>query len=386
VRRIHRVHFPILVSPAVHCGAAAVAPILLDNFAGSGALTAHTPDIAPVGSSWAIISGVFGNLSGGYLPYLNTNWGKAIINVGVDNFELRYKSKYKTLTAGLEHGGVMFRSDAAGSDFSYLDYSYSGSSPILFCSLGGGVKLDPSQPGVNSCYITVTGDQFYEWRLLLNGGMWRVYNADGTMIMTGSGAAGTGKYYVGPFNMQNAYPSAWDFIEVKPITAHIINFSVMGDSISNNVNEWPYIVAARSNNGYCWTLDHAVSGSSIMSHMDLQTDLCEADNAEFTIVALGTNDGGADITTVYQQNLIELYGTLGKPIYAVGIFPKDPDTYRTLQNGRIQTAVSNAQSAGVNVTYWDTDGWIDPATDTSDGLHPNESGQLKIANEILALL
>jgi hypothetical protein len=40
----------------------------------------------------------------------------------------------------------------------------------------------------------------------------------------------------------------------------------------------------------------------------------------------------------------------------------------------------------VNCAYWNTDGWIDPATDTSDGLYPNAGGQIKIANQVLARL
>jgi len=34
----------------------------------------------------------------------------------------------------------------------------------------------------------------------------------------------------------------------------------------------------------------------------------------------------------------------------------------------------------------DTSGWIVAADDTSDGLHLNEGGKTKVANEIIALL
>ena len=72
-----------------------------------------------------------------------------------------------------------------------------------------------------------------------------------------------------------------------------------------------------------------------------------------------------------------------KQIYGMGILPNTSATagYRDTNNARIAAACA-AQS----VTYWNTDGWIVPATDTSDGLHPNETGAAKIMTEILTRL
>lgn len=70
-------------------------------------------------------------------------------------------------------------------------------------------------------------------------------------------------------------------------------------------------------------------------------------------------------------------------IYAIGILPRaDPgDNSRDEKNVRIAAAASAA-----SVTYWDTDGWIDPVTDTDDGLHLTAAGHIKVANEVLSRL
>jgi len=384
MRKIFRTRLPILSAPAVH-GAAPTPPVLLDQFTGTGALTAHTPDICPAGSSWAIINGTFANLSGGYLPYTTGANGKALINCGLDEFEIRWKSKHFT-SAGSYASGVMFRSNNLGNSFYAIGTQCISTVSSIYFNVPGQIILWPGQTNGNTWTQTLVNNTYYEWRAWIKGGICRVYNATGALVLAAASAVKTGQYFVGPFCEQPF--GNWDFIEVKPVTRRLINFSVMGDSISNDPGEWPNNFAAKHNNGYCYPTNHAVAGSTVWSQMDTQTDQCELDTtADFTIVALGTNDNEANnIQAKYQANLEELYGTRGKPIYCMGILNKTDETYRATNNTRIAAAVAAAVANGVNATYWNTDGWIDPATDTSDGLHPNAAGQIKIANQVVDLI
>jgi lysophospholipase L1-like esterase len=118
--------------------------------------------------------------------------------------------------------------------------------------------------------------------------------------------------------------------------------------------------------------------------MDEQTVEAASDNADIIIILLGTNGDTYDVQAEYTENLQELQtSNPNAVIYGVGIIPRDDggDNGRSIKNPRIAAAC-----AAAGVTYWDTDGWIVPATDTTDGLHPTEAGQIKIANEMLARL
>lgn len=231
--------------------------------------------------------------------------------------------------------------------------------------------------------VTMTVGQYYEWRMVLKSNIFRVYDASGALMLAASNAVKTTQTYIGPYCEQPQ--GNWDFIEVKPVTHKFVTFSVMGDSISSEDSSWHGIAAAKHNNGYCYPLKHANIGAQVAAQMDYYTELSTADNADFTIILLGTNDG-TNFTAEYQENLQELWGALHKPIYAMGVLPKTNTSGRATQNGYIEAAVASAQAAGVNVTYWNTDSWIDPATETSDGLHPTSAGDIKIADQVLARL
>jgi lysophospholipase L1-like esterase len=57
---------------------------------------------------------------------------------------------------------------------------------------------------------------------------------------------------------------------------------------------------------------------------------------------------------------------------------------RTSVNTQIAAAVTAAADAGTS--YHSTDGWIVPASDTGDGLHPNDTGAAKVAAKVVRLL
>jgi hypothetical protein len=74
--------------------------------------------------------------------------------------------------------------------------------------------------------------------------------------------------------------------------------------------------------------------------------------------------------------------TTNEPAPAVAAIDGDRNTF----NGRIETAVTNARAAGANVTYWDTTGWIDPATDTADGFEMEAEFHMHETPTIVALI
>jgi lysophospholipase L1-like esterase len=276
--------------------------------------------------------------------------------------------------------GLIVRSNSdASSGYEVGSYRWDG---VDYISWGlPGIIVHSDQANGNAYPITAIDGQYYTWKLILKGAFARLYDANGKLILASQTAATLTNTYLGPAVAQPM--GSWDFIEVKPLAKIFETFSVLGDSISNDVEEWPGIASASHNNGYCLVYNHAVPGAQVNYHIWSQAENAAAANPAYAIIALGTNDGSS-IHINYEDGLNYLWGLIHKPIYAMGVLPKDPAGNRSDRNVEIENAVNDAQAAGVNVTYWNTDGWIDPATDTSDGLHPNTAGQIKIANEVLS--
>lgn len=192
-----------------------------------------------------------------------------------------------------------------------------------------------------------------------------------------------------PYN--GAVVKTWRYVQVRASTIDIV-VTVLGDSISVQdavIDRWPDTIAADYNDGRVSLINHAVSGAWITtqaggSDMDEQTAAAASDAADIIIILLGTNGDSYAVGDEYLENLNELKtSNPNATIYGCGILPRaDPtDNGRSIKNPLIAAACSSA-----GVTYWDTDGWIDPATDTTDGLHPTEAGQAKVAAEILERL
>jgi len=213
---------PTLARPAP------VKPVLLDQFTGSGTLTAHTPT-STGGSSWAIISGTFGSLSGGYLPYSTTNSGKALINVAYLTLSCATSQNIRRSPPTSSMAGDV-RSNDLGTDFYYIDYGYNTGAGIA--SNLGNIMLDPvKQPAANFYLNAMTANAYYEWKILLSGGFSRVYDSSGVLKMAGGGWS---KRAIIMLDLQRAGAILrWDFIEVKPVSSRIYKFSIMGDSISD---------------------------------------------------------------------------------------------------------------------------------------------------------
>ena len=386
-----------IFSPAVHGGAAASPYILLDNFTGSGAITDHLPDVYPAGSSYTVPVGTFANLSGGYLPYTATHFGKAIISVGTDDYLLEFNAKFVQIN-DQEVGGVIIRSDSGGTGYRIMTtYQSARSKAAIYTDAPGGFKFDPDNMATANYHdFTMVNGSYYTWKVYLDAGNMWIFDANDNLMLRSSAVAKTGQNYLGPHTYYGSNLNSWDYIKVSPVPT-IMTFNVMGDSISNGFDEWPGWVACGYNGGLVRVINHCVAGCGIFAGaapMDTQTDQCEADLAsypiDFTILAIGNaeaeSESPPDCTAEYQENLIELYGTLGKPIYCMGTFDWLSETGYQQVNDDIQTAISNAVSQGVNATYWDTGGWLTVPDDLIDGIHPNATGEYKIGMEILDLL
>jgi hypothetical protein len=164
------------------------------------------------------------------------------------------------------------------------------------------------------------------------------------------------------------------------------NFTFLGDSISVPVSTWATVFLSNYNHGIGPYHNWAVSGAHVMSdyaeNMTKQTGQAASDAAQVIFILLGTNDSVQDDTfrAMYQTNLSALKtSNPTATIYALGILASTGDRGQATKNPLIQTACAN-----VSVTYWDTTNWINPATDTDDGLHPNDAGKVKIASQVFS--
>ena len=153
---------------------------------------------------------------------------------------------------------------------------------------------------------------------------------------------------------------------------HPIRITALGDSLTWwGPPNWLATVAANYNGGRTEVRNHAVGGNSIMANMDAQTLAAAGDNANIILVALGTNDADdAGITAEYTQNLNALKASNPDArIYCMGILARMSAAIGAVNNPRIQAAC-----AAAGVTYWNTDGWINTATDLDDTVHLNDAG------------
>ena len=165
---------------------------------------------------------------------------------------------------------------------------------------------------------------------------------------------------------------------------------ILGDSISTGPNEWPQKVVTALPNYV--EFNHAGNGEDIKNNMVVQVGETTTEALDTIIIALGTNDTDTTVTqSTYLTQLQALQAAHPTArIICMYVLPKTNTMYRATVNAAISAA---AASAGIT-DVWDTDvsavapfgPWIDPATDTSDGLHPNDAGHVKIAAEVVARL
>jgi len=179
-------------------------------------------------------------------------------------------------------------------------------------------------------------------------------------------------------------------------TTTTTRLGIIGDSIAARIVasgrlNFPAIVAHNYNHGNVNLLNHAVSGQSIIANMDAQVVAAASDAATIFILQLGANDNDAGdmgaLQAELEENITELQGTNpAATMYYMGVLPIFSGIGDPTDKSHIRAAQAAACLA-TGITYWDTftDPWIVFA-DTSDGTHPTQAGQVKIAARILALL
>jgi lysophospholipase L1-like esterase len=108
--------------------------------------------------------------------------------------------------------------------------------------------------------------------------------------------------------------------------------------------------------------------------------------ATAVVINLGTNDVGHGVsTTQFQQGYITMLQRVRQAypnaeIFAMGVFRN-----RYVTETRNAVAARNA-AGDTRVHFVDTAGWVNPATDTSDNVHPTDAGHAKIAQRLRPIL
>jgi lysophospholipase L1-like esterase len=108
--------------------------------------------------------------------------------------------------------------------------------------------------------------------------------------------------------------------------------------------------------------------------------------ANAVVINLGTNDVGHQVsTTEFQSSYITLLHNIRAKYPTATIFAME--NFKRRYAAQTQAAVASVTAAGdTRVRFVNTEGWIDPTTDTVDGTHPNDAGHLKIADRLAPIL
>ena len=104
------------------------------------------------------------------------------------------------------------------------------------------------------------------------------------------------------------------------------------------------------------------------------------------VINLGTNDIGHGVSAAqFHQGYVVMLERVRRAYPNAHIFAMQ--TFRTRYGPETRNAVAARTAAGDSkVHFVDTTGWIDPATDLSDAVHPNPTGHAKIARRLVQVL
>lgn len=379
--------------------------VLQDDFAGSDGVTLNgrTPT---VGGNWTKASGTVDSwytTTGGKAYSSGIAFAGVFVDVGAADVSIacdlaivsgsfmlvRVASDAADFT-----GGMLVRLNAA-SDL--LEVLTGGGSVIASASLT--VDTATTYPATIYHYkghvvFTVGGVTIHGWVYdYILGGPDSGYTA---LIPTGT--------RVGP-DWTNCNTATMDNIVVYSLArADAIHISCIGDSITpfdRSAAGWPKSVAEDLNSGitqlrtYCGGGEGlskvGTSGNSAL--IQAQNIVTNSDDPDHIIIHIGTNDDAASVAAATPNTvealmdellnyLINTGGYAASKIKVMEILPNSIETYHA--SNRAEIAASVASHPGV--TLWDTTDWINHATDTDDGLHPNATGHGKIATRILSNL
>jgi lysophospholipase L1-like esterase len=101
--------------------------------------------------------------------------------------------------------------------------------------------------------------------------------------------------------------------------------------------------------------------------------------ASAVVINLGTNDSGfSSANAAFQSTYVTFLHNIRNVYPAARIF-----VLRTFSGAEAAPTQAAVQAAGdSNVQYVDTTGWLSSSDFSSDGLHPNDGGQAKVANRL----
>jgi len=100
--------------------------------------------------------------------------------------------------------------------------------------------------------------------------------------------------------------------------------------------------------------------------------------ADIVVINQGCNDGGAKTIENGYVNLVHLVRGRNPDAAIFCLIP-----FAQVQAQSIRLAVAGLRADGdTRVHLVETKGWIDPKTDTTDGVHPNEAGHTKAAEKL----
>jgi hypothetical protein len=107
---------------------------------------------------------------------------------------------------------------------------------------------------------------------------------------------------------------------------------------------------------------------------------------DYVVINLGTNDPSTGTAAPnFKPAYLSFLENLRSYYPDAVIFALSP--FNTAHRGEISDTVSTRNAAGdSNVTFIDTTGWIDVATETTDGTHPTIAAHEKIAADLAAVI
>lgn len=378
--------------------------LLLDTFTGSGNLDAHTAEVMPAGGAWSTKRGTFTLPGDGTVQPAVVGHSVALCSVPLG---AALEITARLTPSGNGETGIVFHSNADGTnrliwlaDVNSGEYQLRKYTTLTSYEAEGAGIACPVPEGDHEYRLRVFDRTV---RLFVDGVEKLALRAESYPTNVYAGIGLWSASAPGPIsNLQIRAESNW-----KKIT-------FLGDSITNTTDyalwrpdapwqgyddtiyeKWHRRVGHTYNGGKTQLVKWGFAGQSIIGHMATQAANAANDDADYIIIMLGMNDqNDAGIVQVYQDALVAL-GTSNPraTIYCMTILNRDnmqigviTDAVRNLNNPRITTAVNNAIALGVNAVLWDVEGWIYPADDQWDGVHPNDTGTAKIVAQVLARL
>lgn len=343
------------------------------------------------GGAYAGYSAGFGDIySAGFLSAFNVN-----------EFTINYfvrPTQWAGSAANQYH--LHFYADASN----YIRVYHGTANQLLFNWTAGGIAENvpigcSCWPTTDFLMITIAGNKSGNSCKLLINGEENSFKKD-TMAGTWAGSissnlCGFGGYrgstftlsLVGGLSNVTIYNRAITEAEARSLLIRPMPvLTGIGDSILQYTSRSSWVQGLALTRGWR-VVNHGYTGTSIMGggahDMTAQVTEAAGDNASVIVLQHGINDANdAGITAAYGARIAALkVSNPAARIYGMGILPNSGATsaWRTTNNGRISTACSNQ-----GIPYIDTDGLYDPATHTSDGVHPNDLGAAAIVGLLAA--